>query len=166
MTQPQKLIVIYDDDLAKDIVDSIIAKKPAEGYDIQVQSASIRPKNLLNLDPTTKVIFILQTIENASPTENGGTCLRFFKRKTHPENLLEEKFQYSVFGLGDSNLLFDRQTTTANDCNQVAQELDSRLEKLGGTRFYELGMADEREGLPEVQPWIAGLWEKLGKLAS
>jgi len=66
-----------------------------------------------------------------------------------------------VLGVGDSNLLLDRQTTTAKDCNQVAQDLDARLEALGGRRFYELGLADERTGLKEVEPWIEGLWAAL-----
>jgi len=52
-----------------------------------------------------------------------GTCIRFFKRKTHPEDLLHDKFSYAVLGVGDSNLLLDRQTTTAKDCNQCAQEV-------------------------------------------
>ena len=81
-----------------------------------------------------------------------------------------------VLGLGDSNLLLDRQTTTAKDCNQCAQSLDARLEALGATRHVPLGMADERTGLAEVcssctracpracvcayvqvEPWIEGL---------
>lgn len=79
---------------------------------------------------------------------------------------MQGKFQYAILGLGDSNLLLDRQTTTAKDCNQVAQQLDSRLNSLGGTRFYQLGLADERSGLQEVEPWIDGLWESLSKEAS
>ena len=87
---------------------------------------------------------------------------RFFQRKSHPEDLLaENKFRFAVLGLGDSNLLLDRQTTAAKDCNQVAQKLDARLEKLGATRQFELGMADEREGLQEVEPWIDGFWKSV-----
>jgi hypothetical protein len=91
----------------------------------------------------------------------GASCVLFFKRKTHPETLLQEKFSFTVLGLGDSNLLLDRQTTTANDCNQVAQALDLRLEALGSRRHYALGLSDEREGLEEVEPWIDGLWASL-----
>jgi sulfite reductase alpha subunit-like flavoprotein len=85
--------------------------------------------------------------------------MRFFKRKTHPDTLFQ--FSFAVLGLGDSNLLLDRQTTTAADCNQCAQELDARLLALGATRHYELGLADERTGLQEVEPWIDGLWSSL-----
>jgi NADPH-ferrihemoprotein reductase len=63
--------------------------------------------------------------------------------------------------LGDSNLLLDRQSTGAKDCNQVAQELDVRLEALGGDRHYALGVSDERTGLTEVEPWIDGFWISL-----
>ena len=49
--------------------------------------------------------------------------MRFFKRKTHSNDLLKDKFSFTVLGLGDSNLLMDRQTTTAKDCNQCAKEV-------------------------------------------
>jgi hypothetical protein len=112
---------------------------------------------------STIVCFVLQTIENNSPTESGGTTLRFFKRKTHSNNLLScngTAMKYCVFGLGDSNLLFDRQTTGSKDCNYVAQELDTRLESLGGVRQCTLGLADERTGLTEVEPWIHDIFWK------
>lgn len=93
--------------------------------------------------------------------------MRFFKRKTHPNNLLaadNKQFHYTVLGIGDTNMLLDRQTTTAQDCNQVAQQLDTRLEQLGGCRCYQLGMADERTGLEhDVEPWIDGLIKNLIK---
>jgi NADPH-ferrihemoprotein reductase len=85
--------------------------------------------------------------------------MRFFKRKNHPDNLL--KFSYAVLGLGDSNLLLDRQTTTAKDCNQCAQELDDRLAALGASRHFTMGQADERTGLTEVEPWISGFWTSI-----
>lgn len=115
-----------------------------------------------NANSTTTVsIFIVQTIENESPTEDAGACIRYFKRKTHPETLLTNKVQFAVLGLGDSNLLLDRQHTSAKDCNQVAQKLDSRLEKLGGTRFCNRGECDERTGMQEVEPWIDMLVDKI-----
>eukprot|EP00751_Fragilariopsis_kerguelensis_P000172 CAMPEP_0170828330 /NCGR_PEP_ID=MMETSP0733-20121128/47844_1 /TAXON_ID=186038 /ORGANISM="Fragilariopsis kerguelensis, Strain L26-C5" /LENGTH=205 /DNA_ID=CAMNT_0011192767 /DNA_START=68 /DNA_END=682 /DNA_ORIENTATION=+ len=107
---------------------------------------------------TTIVCFVLQTIEHGLPTEEGGIALRFFKRKTHPEDFLSSEgtvLQYAVLGLGDSNLLLDRQTTGAKDCNQAAQQLETRLSALGGQPICALGLADERTGLDqEVEPWI------------
>jgi hypothetical protein len=52
------------------------------------------------------------------PTEDAGVCIQYFQRKTRPETLLTNKVQlFAVLGLGDSNLLLDRQHTSAKDCN-------------------------------------------------
>ena len=76
--------------------------------------------------------------------------------------MLSEGFFYTVLGLGNSNLLLDRQTTGPSDCNQVAEDLDARLSNLGGTQYYPLGLADERIGLDiDVEQWMVGLWTKL-----
>ncbi|GAX12793.1 hypothetical protein FisN_15Hh272 [Fistulifera solaris] len=150
-----KVVIVHGGELAKDVAEQLAAQKPANIV-IEVRCASERPSTLVAHGEDTVLCFIMQTIENAAPTESGGTCARFFQRKTHPTNLLH--CAYTVLGLGDSNLLLDRQTTTAKDCNQVAQALDTRLGALGGTRWYPLGLADERTGLEEVEPWIQGFW--------
>lgn len=165
-TTTSKVLIVYGGELAQDVAARIAQSKPAildATTTVAVQSASERPKKLVDdYGADTVICFVLQTIENAAPTEDGGTTVRFFKRKTHPANLLETgKFRFAVLGLGDSNLLLDRQTTTAKDCNQVAQELDARLAALGATRQCELGMADERTGLTEVEQWIQGFWASL-----
>jgi len=152
------VLVVSGGELANDVMESIMAKKPST-LDISVtsRSAADKPKELVTLEDTL-IVFVIQTVENAQPTEDGGSLLRFFKRKTHPEDLLNGKFKYTVLGVGDSNLLLDRQTTTSKDCNQAAQELDSRLAALGSERFCDLGLADERTGLTEVDPWIEKVW--------
>ena len=158
-----QVVVVHGGELAKDVAEEIAAKKPSTSTcSVSLRCASERPKTLLELGSDTIVCFVLQTIENAAPTEEGGTCVRFFKRKTHPDTLLKDKFSFAVLGLGDSNLLLDRQTTTAKDCNQVAQEFDARLEALGGKRVFALGMSDERTDLKEVEPWIQGFWTAVG----
>lgn len=76
--------------------------------------------------------------------------------------MLNEGFFFTVLGLGNSNLLLDRQTTGPSDCNQVAQDLDSCLNNLGGIRYFPLGLADERIGLDmDVETWMDGLWLRL-----
>jgi sulfite reductase alpha subunit-like flavoprotein len=160
MSPFEKLVIVYGGELAQDVAERIKAKQSGN-IQVVTRNASERPKTLIDFDSKVLVCFVMQTIENAAPTEDGGATARFFKRKTHPDTLLENKFHFCVLGVGDSNLLLDRQTTTAKDCNQVAQELDQRLASLGGSRFYDIGMADERHGLQEVEPWIAGLWDKL-----
>ncbi|VEU37385.1 unnamed protein product [Pseudo-nitzschia multistriata] len=165
-----KIVVVHGGELARDVAEQIEALRPKECGTVEVtlRCASERPKTLLDYktgrggdDEKVVLCFILQTIENAAPTEEGGSVLRFFKRKTHPGDLLESPaLSFAVLGLGDSNLLLDRQTTAAKDCNQAAEQLDARLAALGGTRRCPLGMADERTGLTEVEPWIKDVFWK------
>ena len=154
------VIVVYGGELAQDVAAQIEQTKPEGNVTVVVQSASERPKKLLDThaNDNTVVCFVMQTIENAAPTEDGGTTVRFFARKTHPTDLCAS-LRFAVLGLGDSNLLLDRQTTSAKDCNQVAQGLHARLQALGGAPHVPLGMADERTGLTEVEPWIADFWK-------
>lgn len=157
------LIVVYGGELARDVAEQIVTKQPSStALSVTIQNASERPKKLIdNSNESTAVCFVMQTVENACATEDGGATLRFFKRKTHPSDLLAGKFQFAILGVGDSNLLLDRQKTSAKDCNQVAQELDERLEALGGSRLVEMGMSDERTGMEEVEPWIDGLLSRI-----
>ena len=106
-------------------------------------------------------VFVVETVENAQPAEAAGTCLRFYnrKRKAGERDLLRGKLAYAVLGLGDTNLLLDRQTTTAKDCNQAAQTLDSALLFLGADRLVTRGEANDAVGLEEaVEPWSETLW--------
>ncbi|EEC48247.1 predicted protein [Phaeodactylum tricornutum CCAP 1055/1] len=180
MPRKKTLVIVYGGELAKDVAEQILAHQPADlqqELTVTLRCASERPKTLVEFGSDTAVCFVLQTIENEAATEevsdgfkmcrDAVLLLTFFSyylfraRKTHANDLLADKFSFAVLGLGDSNLLFDRQTTSAKDCNQVAQELDARLVMLGGSRQCPLGMADERSGLKEVEPWIQGLWESL-----
>lgn len=159
-----KVVLVYGGELANDVAQQLEAKKPASlssTISCSLRNASERPNKLLDFGSDVLVCFILQTIENGNPTEDGGACTRFFKRKSHPEDLLKGKFSFAVLGVGDSNLLLDRQTTTAEDCNQCAQEVHHRLLALGGTCAQDLGVADERTDLEEVEPWIDSFWSKL-----
>ena len=83
-------------------------------------------------------------MENNSPAEDGGPFLRFLKRKSHHPTLFSNNVSFAVLGLGDSNLLLDRQTTEAKDCNKAAQVMDRRLEELGGRRWKAYFETDER----------------------
>jgi sulfite reductase alpha subunit-like flavoprotein len=174
----KNVVLVYGGELARDVASQIEQSQPDHALPdiaVRLQSAADRPNKLVDAvccggdndgsSSSTVVCYILQTIENAAPTEDGGVTVRFFQRKTHGADLLSSNngvFQYAVFGLGDSNLLLDRQTTTAQDCNQVAIQLDARLTALGGRRFHPLGLADERTGLTEVEPWIKSFWEAVG----
>ena len=131
---------------------SVVAMDDFKGCDLD-KSASI-------------AIFVVETVENAQPAEAAGTCLRYFnrKRKAGEKSLLNGLLKYAVLGLGDTNLLLDRQTTTAKDCNQAAQTLDSALLFLGGEKLVIRGEANDAVGLEEaVEPWCETLWPALEK---
>ena len=66
------------------------------------------------------LVCIVATIENEQAPEAAGRCVRFFNRNDHDSGMLKG-VHAAVLGLGDSNLLLDRQTTTAKDCNAIAQ---------------------------------------------
>jgi len=166
----QSVVILYGGELSTDVAKQIETKASAVFATSNDRTVKLVPmsssKDIKSLaadtTPATLVVFVASTIENEAPPEDAGACIRFFKRRTHAADLLAGKFQFAVMGLGDSNLLLDRQHTGAADCNQVAQILDGRLEALGGTRYYERGEADERTGLMEVvEPWIDGLITKV-----
>lgn len=165
MMAVQDVIILHGGELSSDIASRLEAKISVQlGKDrvkLLRMSSSREVKSILEAPPTTLAVFVAQTIENEAPPEDAGACVRFFKRRTHPADLLAGKFQFAVLGLGDSNLLLDRQHTAAKDCNQVAQALDRRLEDVGGVRYCNRGEADERTGLLEVEPWMDELLDKI-----
>lgn len=62
--------IVYGGELAKDVAEQVVAKKPdSSSLQISMHCASERPKALVDLGDDTIVCFILQTIENAAPTE-------------------------------------------------------------------------------------------------
>ena len=68
MTQ---LIIVYGGELASDVASQIESKKPSKLPELVVslRNASDRPKKLLEYGEDTIICFVMQTIENSSPTE-------------------------------------------------------------------------------------------------
>ena len=164
------VILLHGGGLSSDVAERIGSKLPPSVRARKLSMSRTKEFKAALLDDDdvrsgpALAIFIVQTIENESPPEDAGPCVRFLMRKTHPDTLLSGGGGvrlFAVLGLGDSNLLLDRRHTSAKDCNQVARALDSRLEGLGGTRFCDRGECDERTGLLECEPWIEMLVEKI-----
>jgi hypothetical protein len=67
----EKVVIVYGGELANDIAQQLSAKKPSDLSNIEVvlRNASERPKTLLENGQSTVICFIIQTIENAAPTE-------------------------------------------------------------------------------------------------
>ena len=116
-------------------------------------------------DEAAVAVFVVETVENAQPAEAAGPTVRFFnrKKKEKKEGLLTDVLQYSVVCIGDTNLLLDRQTTTAKDCNQAGQALDAALLWLGGKRIAKRCEANDAVGIEEaLVPWKKDtLWPSL-----
>ena len=114
-------------------------------------------------------IIVVETVENAQPAEAAGAMVRHFNRMRKQcgnagEKPLRDTFQFAVLGVGDTNLLMDRQTTSAKDCNQAAQTLDGALLALGAEQLLPRGEANDATGLEgEVEGWVAKLWPALEK---
>lgn len=71
----QNLIIVHGGELAHDVANQL--EKGAASCNPTVRCASERPKTLLKeMNASTLVVFIVQTIENAQPTEEvcGGCC--------------------------------------------------------------------------------------------
>ncbi len=160
-----ELHVLHSGDFAAEVADTLVAKAAAcsaapakihvhgmADFKAWLKQTALTDGHLPN-EPL-RVVFIVATIENEQPPEDAGACTRFFQRRTHPKDLLSGRLEYAVLGLGDSNLLLDRQTTTAKDCNQVARKLDQRLAELGAARLHALGETDDRTGNLELGPWL------------
>ncbi len=74
----KQVVVVYGGELANDVAQQIVAKKPAAidtSIEILLRNASERPKALLEYDQDTVVCFVIQTIENAAPTEDVSTLI-------------------------------------------------------------------------------------------
>jgi len=168
-TAKKLLHILHGENLSLEIAELVSAEAAQHGHTARLVSMETFKKwaaetELMTPTEDTPIyaIFIVETVENEQPSEGAGACVRLLNRRTHEQGCLT-RLVYSVLGLGDSNLLLDRQTTTAADCNQAAQRLDKRLAELGGTAFHARGEADDRTGNTEIQPWLAQLWEKLAQ---
>ena len=75
------LILVYDGELSKNIAEKLISMQQASSIQVSLRSASDKPKGLVSdychTASTTVVCFIVQTIENASPTEDVSTRSSF-----------------------------------------------------------------------------------------
>lgn len=97
------------------------------------------------------VVFVTSNTGDGDPPDNGLKFMRYIRR-IKDANFLSN-VNVAVLGLGDTNY---------SNFNNTGRRLEKKLIELGGTVFYEKGLADDGTGLEEVvDPWIAGLWTAL-----
>lgn len=158
-----RLFFLHGGEASVQIARDLAEKATARGLDPRVVAMDDFKRCDLDKRPAV-AIFVVETVENAQPAEAAGACLRFYnrKRKAGDADFLRGKLRYAVLALGDTNLLLDRQTTTAKDCNQAGQTLDSALKFLGAERVVARCEANDAVGLEEaVEPWCESLWAPL-----
>jgi sulfite reductase alpha subunit-like flavoprotein len=101
------------------------------------------------------VIAVCSTTGAGDPPTNCENFVRWIKRKTHASDTLSN-LAYTVLGLGDSNY---------TKYQLVPRLVDDCLQKIGATKFYARGEADDAYGLEiVVEPWIEKLYPALDSL--
>mgnify|MGYP001107599865 FL=1 len=160
VSEKRAVTILYGGETAYDIARSV--KDKTDKSTIVVDVVNMKDFKAVGLgeevgegDEMKRVLCILETVENEAAAEDGGPFLRYLKRKSHPTTLLANKVEFGVLGLGNSNLLLDRQKTTAKDCNKAGQTMDKRLEELGGRRWKTYFETDERTEFVGLDQWIA-----------
>lgn len=72
----KELVIVHGGELAKDVAEQIVVKKPpSSSVKVSLRCASQRPKPLTDFSNDTLVCFVMQTIENAAPTEEESTLV-------------------------------------------------------------------------------------------
>ena len=159
-----KLQILYGGELAQSVSEGLIELAKADSHEVTV--FDMKDFKKANLDSVASyTVFILQTIENDQAPESAARMFSFLKNKSHPTDMFS-KLHFAVIGLGDSNLLQDRQTTTGKDCNHCGQTINKRLKDLGGVMIHDLCEADERTELEEVEPWMVSFFKTLATSSS
>ena len=79
----KNLVIVFGGELARDVAQRVITKQPSTlELSVSIQSASERPKKLIdNSNEDSAICFVMQTVENACATEDGGTTLRFLSER-------------------------------------------------------------------------------------
>lgn len=95
--------------------------------------------------PNSLAVFCLATYGEGDPTDNAMEFWEFIQGDVDLSGL-----NYTVFGLGNK---------TYEHYNKVAIHVDKRLEELGGSRVFELGLGDDDANIEDdFITWKERLW--------
>eukprot|EP00931_Biecheleriopsis_adriatica_P005640 TRINITY_DN107133_c0_g1_i1.p1 TRINITY_DN107133_c0_g1~~TRINITY_DN107133_c0_g1_i1.p1 ORF type:complete len:723 (+),score=108.91 TRINITY_DN107133_c0_g1_i1:108-2276(+) len=98
------------------------------------------------------VVLIVATYGSGEPTSNAFRFSKWLHSKEHPSNLLTG-VQFTVMALG---------SRMYEDFNKMGKTTDKRLQGLGATQVYELGIGDEPTLEDDWEHWKKhGLWPAL-----
>ena len=108
------------------------------------------------------VIVLAATYGEGEPTDNSASIVQEFKDVTSDEGaggddskLFDKKLDYTVFGLGNRQY---------EHYNEMGKFFDTHLEKLGGSRVFNMGLGDDDADLEaDFESWKDQLWTTLQK---
>lgn len=105
-------------------------------------------------DAQPLALFVASTTGTGVEPDNMRRFWRFLLRRNLPTDSLA-RLRFSVFGLGDSSY---------PKFNFAAKKLQKRLEGLGATCAFPLGLADDQHDLGvdgALEPWLEGVWARV-----
>lgn len=142
---------------AKEISEILQAEAKENGHE-NVSCMSMRDYMNANSFEAFKdervVITVVSTTGQGDAPNNVEDFWRKVRRKKEPGWL--SNMHFAVLGLGDTNY--------ANFC-AMGKFFDSVFQRLGGTRFFQLGLADDATGIDEVvEPWRKNILPALKEL--
>lgn len=123
-----------------------------KGYAMEPQAMD--EISLQELRSISFAIFVVSTTGQGDPPLNMRRLWQEMLPATLPNTLLE-RLSYAVFGLGDRRY---------REFNYAARKLHARLQSLGATPFFRLGLGDDQHDFgmeQELDPWCEGMWEAL-----
>ncbi|KIK61578.1 hypothetical protein GYMLUDRAFT_84731 [Collybiopsis luxurians FD-317 M1] len=136
----------------------------AQARGLSTTLATMDSMSLESLQQEEYVAFVTSTAGQGEPPQNGR---QFFKSvnaaTTRGESALLPNLRYSVFAMGDSH--YWPRPEDAHYYNKPGKDLDSRLEKLGGSRVAPLGLGDDQDAdgyQTGYKTWEPQLWKALG----
>lgn len=111
------------------------------------------------------VVFVSSTAGQGEPPQNGRNFFKTTATLLGQADVFKtlNDVKFSVFGMGDSH--YWPRIEDAHFYNRPGKDLDVRLEKLGATRFADLGLGDDQDpDGPQTgyKIWEPKLWKALG----
>lgn len=109
-------------------------------------------------DETPRAIILAATYGEGEPTDNATELVNQMESMLDEDGELQKPLlglEYAVFGLGN---------TEYEIFNAMGKFFDASLEKLGGTRVYDVGLGDDSDDLEsDFEKWREGMWAALKK---
>ncbi|KAF9078165.1 hypothetical protein BDP27DRAFT_1413083 [Rhodocollybia butyracea] len=135
----------------------------AQARGVSTTLATLDSMSLDSLQQEDFVAFITSTAGQGEPPQNGRQFSKALNAAAARGESLLPKLRYSVFAMGDSH--YWPRPEDAHYYNKPGKDLDTRLEKLGGSRVAALGLGDDQDAdgyQTGYNAWEPQFWKALG----